>query len=86
MANIKSQVKRIEVSARNNTRNSARKSEVRTSIKKVKALADAKNKEAATLALRETVSLLDKAAQDNIFSTNMVNRKKAQLESLVAKI
>lgn len=86
MANIKSQVKRIEVGARNNSINRSRKSEVRTAIKKVETLAEAKNKEEATAALRAAISLLDKAAADNILSVNMTNRKKAQLESLVAKI
>jgi len=86
MANIKSQIKRIDVGARNNARRSARKSEARTAIKKVEEFATAKDKEAATKALHEAISLLDKLAQDGIISVNGANRKKAHLEGVVAKI
>ena len=45
MANIKSQIKRIEIGERNNAHHSARKSETRTQVKKAELAIAAKNKE-----------------------------------------
>lgn len=86
MANIKSQEKRIEIGERNNARAAARKSEVRTSIKKVEALIAEGKKAEATAALNETISLLDKAAQDGILTKNSVSRKKAHLQHAVSAL
>lgn len=86
MPNIKSQEKRDATNKIANGRNSAKKNEIRTAIKKVEALAKEGKKEEANLALRHAVSLLDKAAQDNIYAKNTVTRKKAHLQSVVAAI
>lgn len=86
MANIKSQTKRIDVAARNNARNSSRKAETKTALKKVNAFVKEGKKEDATLAMREAIALLDQLSQDGIVSKNAANRKKAQLESAVAKL
>lgn len=86
MANIKSQTKRIDIYARNNARNSSRKAETKTAIKKVEKLVNDGKKEEATAAMREAISLLDKLAQDGIVSVNAVTRKKGQLEAKVAKL
>ncbi len=86
MANIKSQEKRIDIYARNNARNSSRKSETRTAVKKVAVLVKEGKKEEAVAAMRHAISLLDKLSLDGIISKNAANRKKAQLESAVAKM
>ncbi len=86
MANIKSQIKRIEIGERNNAHHSARKSETRTQIKKAEAAIVAKNKEQAVIEVNKAVSLLDKLSQDGIMSKNAANRKKAHLQIAVAAL
>lgn len=86
MANIKSEEKRIEVRARNNVRNSARESEVRTYIKKAEAAIAAGNKAEAVELVKKCMSLLDKLAQDHIISENSAARKKAHLQKEVAAL
>ena len=86
MSNIKSQKKRVLTNNASNDKNSAKKNEIRTAIKKVNALAKEGKKEEATVALRHAVSLLDKAAQNGIYAKNTVSRKKAQLQATVDAI
>ncbi len=86
MANIKSQEKRIEIGERNNARNSARKSEARTFIKKAEAAIAAANKEEAVKLVNLCLSLLDQLAQDGIISKNSALRKKAHLQREVAAL
>ena len=61
MANIKSAKKRILVSKANADRNKAIKSGVKTAIKKVTAAIAAGDKAAASAALTEATSVIDKA-------------------------
>ena len=86
MANIKSQIKRIEIGERNNAHHSARKSETRTQVKKAELAIAAKNKEAAIVEVNKAISLLDKLSQDGIISTNSANRKKARLQGELAAL
>ena len=86
MANIKSQIKRIEIGERNNAHHSARKSETHGQIKKAETAIAAKNKELATAEVNKAISLLDKLAQDGIISTNSANRKKAHLQGELASL
>lgn len=86
MANIKSQVKRIDIGERNNALNSSRKSEARTSMKKVEVAVMNKDKAAAEAELRVALSLLDQLAQDGIISKNSALRKKAHLQKEVAAL
>lgn len=86
MANIKSQIKRIEIGERNNAHHSARKSQVRTQIKKAEAAIAAKNKEQAVIEVNKAISLLDKLAQDGIMTVNSANRKKAHLQAELATL
>lgn len=86
MPNIKSQIKRDLTAKKQNAANSARRSEYRTAVKKVELLAKEGKKEEAVVALRNAISLLDKAAQDGLLKKNSANRKKASLEKIVAAI
>lgn len=86
MANIKSQEKRINIGERNNERNSSRKSDTRTAVKKVEAAIAAKDKALAENELKSAVSKLDKLAQDGIISPNSANRKKAHLQKEIASL
>lgn len=86
MPNIKSQIKRDRTNEAARQANASRKSEARTAIKKVEALAAEGKKAEAEAALREAISLLDRLAQDGILAKNSADRKKAHLQGVVAKL
>ena len=73
MPNIKSQIKRTRTNEEARQANAARKSEVR-------------KKAEAEAALREAVSLLDRAAQLGVYTRNSADRKKAHLAHAVAGV
>lgn len=82
MPNIKSQIKRDRTSKEARAKNAARKSELRTAMKKVElAVAEGKMDEAKA-ALPHAISLLDRAAQDGILTRNSADRKKAHLQHI----
>lgn len=83
MANIKSQTKRIDVAARNNKINVARKSELKTATKKVEEAVKRNEKEVANAALKEAIALLDRYSQLGTLTVNSAKRKKAHLTKLV---
>ena len=86
MANIKSAKKRILVSETKAARNKAIKSKVKTSIKKVEAAVNAKDKAAATAALTVAISEINKAASKGIYHKNNSARKISRLTKAVNKI
>ncbi len=86
MPNIKKQIKRAALNEKQGAINSAARKAVRTAIKKVEALAAEGKKEEAVLAMREAISLCDKAAQSKIYSKAKMDHSKARLERLVASI
>ena len=86
MANIKSAKKRILVTAKRTARNKSIKSEVKTSIKKVEAAVNAKNKEEAQAALTNAVSTIAKAAKRGVYHKNNAARKVSRLTRLVNEI
>ena len=83
MANIKSAKKRILVDRRNAERNKAIKSKVKTSIKKVYAAIDQKDKEAANEALKNAVSTIGKATSKGVYHKNTSSRKISRLSKAV---
>ena len=84
MPNIKSQIKRTRTNEEARQANAARKSEVRTAIKKVETLVAEGKKAEAEAALREAVSLLERTAQLGVYTRNSADRKKAHLAHAVA--
>ena len=76
MANIKSSKKRIKVAESKRVQNKAQKSELSTYIKKFKAAPTAEG-------YNKCVSLLDKAAADNVIHANKAARHKGNLAKLV---
>ena len=86
MPNIKSQIKRDKTNAEARNANAARKSELRTAIKKVETLVSEAKKDEALVALKEAISLLDRYAQLGVVSRNSADRKKAHLQGIVAKL
>ena len=86
MANIKSAKKRILVNRTRAARNKATRSAVKTSIKKVYAAIDQKDKEAANAALSNAVSTISKATSKGVYHKNTVSRKISRLSKAVHDI
>ena len=83
MANIKSAKKRVLVTKRNYDRNKSTKSSVKTAIKKVEAAVAAGDKDAASKALLEATSTIDKAAKKGVYHKNNASRKVSRLAKAV---
>ena len=79
MANHKSAKTRIVRNHKRSLINGARKSRVRTFVKKVDALINEKNKEAATAALKSAESEMMRAAQKGVFHKNTASRTISRL-------
>ena len=78
MANIKSQIKRNKQNEKARMRNKAVKSELRTSVRKLREAANAGNAEATEAALRAASVKLDKAVSKGVIHKNQAaNRKSA---------
>ncbi len=86
MANIKSAKKRILVNRTKAERNKAIKSGVKTAIKKVEAAVTANDKAAASAALLNATSLINKAAGKGIYHKNNAARKVSRLAKLINKL
>jgi len=86
LANIKSAKKRILVNRTRAARNKAVKSAVKTSIKKVDVAIAEGNKDAANVALLETISIIDKATSKGVYHKNTSSRKVSRLSKAVNSI
>ena len=88
MANIKSSKKRVLVAERNYERNVAFKSSIKTAVKKVLVLAQAKEKDqdAINAALSQAYKLCDKAVSKGILHKNTASRKKSRLTKAINKL
>ena len=76
MPNIKSAKKRMELSRKANERNKARRSELRTVVKRVR---QATTAEEAQERIRQATALLDRAAGKRLIHPNRAARIKSQL-------
>ena len=76
MPNIKSAKKRMELSRKARERNRARRSELRTIVKKAHLATTAKDVESK---LREATALIDRAASKRLIHPNRAARLKSQL-------
>ncbi len=80
MANIKSAIKRIDVTERQTLNNKSKKSEIKTLIKKFDLALEGNNVEEA----KETLKLIDKklkrASLANVIHPNAASRKISQLQ------
>ncbi len=86
MANIKSSKKRILVAEKNRLRNVAVKSEIKTALRKVLELAQAKEEKSLPAALSHVYKLCDKAVSKGILHKNTAARKKSRLTIAVNKL
>ena len=79
MPNIKSAAKRDALSKAQNAANKARKSEMKTLIKKLDAKVAEGDKAAAQEAYKVAVKVVDQAASDNLIHKNTAAHKKSAL-------
>jgi small subunit ribosomal protein S20 len=83
MANTASAQKRIRQTAKRTARNQARKSRMRTFVKKVETALAGGNKEDAAAALREAQPELQRAAGKGVIHANTIARKLSRLSARV---
>jgi len=81
--NIKSAEKRVKIIEKKTAENRAVKSRISTFAKKFKLAVANKEVENAEKLLCEVVSLLDKAAADNVIHKNSADRKKAHYSKML---
>ena len=86
MPQIKSQIKRAKTNEKARIRNHAVKSQVRTSIKKVRLAVDAKDYAKASSLLNNAISLIDKSVSKGVQHRNTADRQKSSLTTLVNSI
>lgn len=86
MANIKSAIKRIKVNDKKRVANGSQKAAMRTAIKQVEKLVEAKDAEKAQEALKESIKLIDKAVQKGIIHKNNGDRQKSRLMKKVNEL
>lgn len=79
MANIKSQVKRIQTNERQRLRNQSVKSSLRTAIRSFREAAAAGDKDKANELLVSASRKLDKAASKGVIHANQAANKKSAL-------
>jgi len=86
MPQKKSAMKRLKQDKKKHSRNKTKISEIRTLTKKVISLIAEKDKNKASLAMRNLESKLRKASKTNTVKKNTVSRKVSRLASKIAKI
>jgi small subunit ribosomal protein S20 len=83
LAHSKSAKKRVLIAERNRERNQAVKSRVKTMAKKVVAAVEAKDVDAAKVALSVAYKEFDKAVTKGVLKANTASRKKSRLAAKV---
>jgi small subunit ribosomal protein S20 len=83
LPNVKSAEKRMRTSAVRAERNKARRTRLRNAIRKVR---QADSAEAAGAALKDAISLLDRAAAKRLIHPNKAARDKSRLNALLGKL
>lgn len=86
MANHASSLKRARQDQKKRLQNRAQKSAMRTAIKKVLSAVDAGDKEAASTALRQATSLIDRAGRKNQIHARQASRRVSRLNAQVKAI
>ncbi len=86
MPNIKSAIKRAQIEQRNNLRNKAYKSAIRTAKNHVLESFKAKNKEEMLVNLNKAYSQIDRAVSKGVLHKNAAARKKSRLALAIAKL
>ena len=85
MANHKSALKRVRITAKKNLRNRMITSRVKTALKSFDQALASDDQAAINAAYGTAVSTVDKAAAKGVIHKNAANRKKARLAKRLAK-
>lgn len=83
MAQIKSQIKRIQTNEQARQRNVSYRSRIATESKKVRVAVEKKDVKAAQEQLKVVIKLIDKSVTAGVYARNTAARKKASLTKLV---
>jgi len=83
LAHHKSAIKRIKQNAKRNARNRHVSTTLKTYIKRVREAVDAKDKEAATAALKAAIPVIDASASKGIIHSSNASRNVSRLTILV---
>ena len=83
MPNIKSAEKRVKIIEKKTAENKAVKSKIATFIKRFKLAIENKDVQVAEVAFNDVVSLMDKAACENVIHKNSADRKKAHFAKML---
>lgn len=83
MAQIKSQIKRIETNEKARQRNVAVRSRIATESKKVRVAVEAGDAAKAQEQLKVAIKLIDKSVTDGVYHRSTAGRKKSALTKLV---
>jgi small subunit ribosomal protein S20 len=86
LAHHKSAIKRIKQNAKKNARNRHVSSTLKTHIKRVREAVDAKDKEAATAALKAAIPVIDKTATKGVIHKSNASRSVSRLTRLVSSL
>ena len=86
MPNIKSAKKRVKVTETKTARNKAINSKVKTYVKKVETAVEKKDVEAAKAALKEAISVINKAGSKGVYHKNTCARKISRLTKAVNEL
>ena len=79
MPNIKSAIKRVEISRKRAAKNASARSAIKTAIKKFDDAMTSDSTDKIQTTFTKAVSLLDRAAQDGLIHRNAVARRKSKL-------
>ncbi|MBP7331680.1 MAG: 30S ribosomal protein S20 [Firmicutes bacterium ADurb.Bin373] len=79
MPNIKSAIKRVEITRKRTIRNARLKSALRTTIRRFEEAMKAADRDEASLKLKKAVIAIDKAVTKGILHKNAASRKKSRL-------
>ena len=83
MAQIKSQIKRIGTNEKARQRNVAIRSRIATAMKKVRVAVEKGEVEAANVALKEAIRLIDKSVTNGVYAKNTAARNILLIVKLV---
>ncbi|MBN1808242.1 MAG: 30S ribosomal protein S20 [Planctomycetes bacterium] len=85
MAHSNAAKKHLRQTKKRTSANKARKSRMRTLVKKAALAAASGDQETASAALKNAFSALDQAAQKNLIHKNTADRKKSKLAAALAR-
>ena len=84
MANIKSAIKRVKITEKQNLRNRIVTSQLKTAVKKFDKALESGDEALVNETYTNAVSMADKAAAKGVIHQNAADRKKAQLAKKLA--